>query len=214
MTGSSVTSLSAWSGLAPCAAVLMLPRRSLLNASRRLPQPMRSFIATPPRPPTPPNRSRPPALKLTSFMSVAPRLPSPRHARARKKMDCRVKPGNDKRWIEPLNFHVPFDRPPTQRPALDQIDHRVNRQHQRDRYDDPGEHAGRVRHLTGLFDRPADPLRRDLQFPTHPRTHRPRQRDLEPGEEERQQRGPDDLARHHPLARADHARHVDQALVD
>src|SRR5262249_13177313 len=184
MTGSSVTSLSAWSGLAPCAAVLILPRRSLLNASRRLPQPMRSFIATTPSPLTTPNRSRPPALKLTSFMSVAPRLPSPRHARARKKMDCRVKPGNDKRWIEPLNVHVPFDGRSTQRPALDQIDHRVNRQHQRDRYDDPGEHAGRVRPLTGLFDRPADALRRDQEFADDGGTDRPRQRDLEPGEEE------------------------------
>src|SRR5215813_5315617 len=97
------------------------------SASRRLLQPTRLFIAITPSPLTTPNRLSPFATKLRSFMS----LPL-------------------------LDLHLPLDRPPVQRRALDQVDDPVDREHQRDRDDHAGEHSGRIRDLPGMFDRPSD----------------------------------------------------------
>src|SRR5262249_455552 len=133
------------------------------SASRRLLQPTRLFIAITPSPLTTPNKLSPFATKLKSFMS----LPL-------------------------LDLHLPLDRPPAQREALAQFDDRVDRQHQRDRDHHAGEHPGRIRDLPGMFDRPSDALRRDQELTHDGGRDRARERDLEPGEEERQQRGPDD----------------------
>ena len=90
----------------------------------------------------------------------------------------------------------------------------VDHQDQGGGYHHAGEHAGGVEVLARVLDQEADALVADQELADDGSADRAGKRDLERGEEERQQRVPHHLARDGGLARAQHAGHVDQAAVN